>query len=309
MSGQKNEFRYINFPLNMAIGLLSDEVTHKDAMWKIYAYGLANYALNKSISDMSLAQQAIYLYYQNALPNSLQKAVQKALDNGDLFFNEELRGFTSDGQNFEPETHEVEAMLNFIAAQKKEAASYLDWIKVSYEAKKNSIEQLLDTYFEVKTDQKNFTAKFGKDATVSLKIKLISDFYHDPPPPEMLSAYFALRSIQGRGKYTKTFKRTILLRMAGCKSEKVLNEISTPKLNEKIEHWGKRRNFAKILESLKNRGLITGQLKFEKTNFFLLSTSVTSKELAQLYAEAIMAEKRKDEEQEALELFNKLTSK
>jgi hypothetical protein len=311
MSGQnKNIFEYIIFPLNMIQGLLTaDESKTRKIVSDIIFFGIANFALNYSrYEESALAKQAVYLYYNKKLPIDFLSKVQIAIGNGDLFLFSETRGFSPNESVFDPDPSEIESMYSFI--KKHDIVKIWDWCKLSYHVPHEQIDAYYEVYKEETLRQKSFISKFGKDSTASLKLVMLTDFYKDPPEPDLLSCFIALRSIQGRKQgYMKTYKKTILLRMTGCKSNNVFNEIENPELLARIDQISKRKTFYKLLDRLEDRGLLTGRFILPNTNFYLLSTSVDTIEIARLFAETKVKADRSKKQNEALELFNQLIIK
>lgn len=312
MSGQTPNkiHEYITFPLSLSQGLLlSDLAASKATIRKIIGYGRADFAINKNHFDQSkLKRQAVYLFYQGHLPVAFMFEANQAISIGDLVLYSETKGFSTDGKEFMPDSIEIQSLSDFI--NKNGYAEVWDWCKLSFYVPNDQIGAYYKVYSEVIHEQKKFTAKYGKDATLSVKYEMLADFFKEPPANDLLTAYFALRSLQGKKQtYIKTFKKTILLRMTGCKSYEVLNEVSTPELNERINQLEKRKTFEKLLSRLEFRGLITGRFKLPNTNFFLLSTSIDTIEIARLFAKEKYNADQERVQKEALELFTKLTSK
>lgn len=308
MSGQKIE--YIIFPLNMIQGLLTaDESKTKQIVSNIMFFGIANFALNYTkYDDAIISRQALYLYYRKRLPDSFMKAASKAVEAGKLEINDETLGFTSDGDSFSPERWELDSIQRFIKSNAYN--NVWDFSKLSFYLSADQIEYCQSLYEKIITSQKAFEKKHGKDVTASLKLTLMYDFFKEPPAPDLLAAYIALRSLQGRKQgYLKTFKKTILLRMSGCKSNDVFQNIETSELLTRIEQIAKRKTFEKLLSRLAERGFLTGRFILPNTNFFLLSTSVDTIEIARLFAETKLKANNSKKQDEALKLFNQLTEK
>ncbi len=314
MSGHTNTneniIDYLTFPLSLSQGLLlSDFLQTKAIIKKMIGYGRAYFALHKSkFETNTLAKQAIYLLYNNHLPGAFMVEAEKAITSGELAIYSETKGFTSEGKEFVPDSYEIEEIQKFV--NKNNYTDVWDWCKLSFIVPHDQIEQYFEVYKNVNQDQQRFVAKFGKDVKVSINYVMMADFYKEPPTPELLAAYIALRSTQGRKKYVKTFKKTILLRMTGAKSYQVLDEMSTPELEEKLRQLEKRKTFERLLINLEERGLLRGRFILPtNVNFYLLSTSSNAVEIARHYASDIQATERSKQQKEALDLFNQLTAK
>ena len=311
MGGQQENkiHKYITFPLNLTQGLLlSDLVETKSILKKIITWGVSDFAINKSTYETrTLAKQAVYLYYAGYLPLPFKFEAEQAINNGKLLLYSDTKGFASDGDEFNPEDEEVQSMIDFIT--KSQYNGIWDWCKLSFRVPHNQIREHYNVYLEISQDQKDFIDKHGKDAPVSVSIDMMFDFLKEPPDTSLLTAYFALRSLQGKNKtFIQTFKKTILLRMTGCKSHKALDEIYSIELSDRMEKLQRKRTFLSLLSKLEDRGLLKGRFVIpnKKVNFYLLSTSINAIEIAKLYAKKEAESDRKRTQRKAQEVYNQL---
>lgn len=125
------------------------------------------------------------------------------------------------------------------------------------------LELEIDNYAEIVEGYKTaanarsmFEQRHGHDAMPTCKAEMLLNF-RDKNPEELylLRAYIGIRSLIGLKNYVSSHKKTVLMRMVGCKTNKALEEfIRTNKsAAEEYEKYSRRKQIDKLFRELKER--------------------------------------------------------
>ncbi len=297
---QPDQFNYVIFPLHF-LREIHWPTHYRQTLQKIMNFGLIKYHLTRKLEWLHILKQVIYLYGRNGLTSNLQAEIKQALEDGLLWWDEEKKGGFY-GDVFDPDVYWVETLDAWLAERPNLRFEAEFSVKLAGE----DINNYLKKWTEYTKELRAFEGEFGKDILSSIRVDILKDFYRYINPM-IFCAYASLRSIQGREKYMRTNKQTILIRMAGAKSNEVFEHRTSQALKEDLAEVGKRYPFEKLLKQLQVRKLITGRFTLPtKTNQYLLSCSVGTKEIAELHAQYVLDQRTSKENQEAIDLFNSL---
>lgn len=306
-----SDIRYIQFPLH-----LIDSIPEK--LKEILAYGIVRYGSLFSVKRHDVFRQIVYLHYKNNLPYDIMIEI-KSLINSKLFTdNSDYNGFDSEG-DFDPDENIEE--LDYAWSENLPLCNQCVQVYQTHLAADSlgisisSYEHTLHYWKSINAQVEKFESKYGKDALTSISTDMAFDYRDNDKgyyEIELLKAFLAIKSLQGKAKLCETNKAAIIMRMAGSKSKDVLKEKSKTSINKRlIEKFNKRYHIDKLLTDLRICGFIQSKLPNNRSLF--ISTSLNDKELAKAAFELIKRKEQKTQkatikkqENEAKSLLNQL---
>lgn len=280
--------RYINVPL---ILLRDVHLNYKEAMNSILSYGIVNSALKWEIKLHDAAKQVIYDSYHNQTTGEDYSYMYEFKESWDKEYNADFNGFDQLGKIDLEKVSEIECFLEDNTEFQEEAIinAQLHGIDSFFDIHGSTKYERLAEYYRINRKISEHFDKFGNDPHPGLETKLFFDFRDQPQEPELFTAYMAIRSLQGKKKYTETCKKVILMRMFGAKSQEALDEIlKTKALKDKYDKYARspralNYNMDKLFKKLLNRGLLRSKIFMrEVSRKIFLSTTIDHADLTKV---------------------------
>jgi len=306
-----SDMHYIQFPLH-----LIDSIPEK--LTEIIRYGIVRYGSTFSIKRHDVFRQIVYLYYKDELPYVLSGEINSLINAGLFTNNGDYAGFDSEG-HFDPD----ENIDELIESWNERPDLYKLCVQVyqihlATDSLNLTDYRYLDVicdYNTINVQVQKFEKKYGNDALTSISLKMAFDYRDNDKgysEIELLKAFLAIKSLQGKAKLCETNKAAIIMRMTGARSKEVLKEKSKTNINKRlIEKFNKRYHIDKLLTDLRICRFIQSKLPNNRSLF--ISTSLNDRELAKAAFELIKRKEQKTQksiikkqENEAKNLLNQL---
>jgi len=300
------ECRYFQFPLMLLKDL---HINYEEAMEKIITYSIVDFALKQDISDENAAKQALYNYYRGGGLKKLYESIDSYVDQEMIDYDEDYEGFT--GDSFYPEGgfDDIIKLFNTDKELLKLARINCQLSKINdfFGITGPDNERRLQKYYEINERVEEHQNKFGNDSRPTVEKNLFLDLKNNPEPiPILVSAYIAIRSLQGKKDFKETTKGEILMRMLGAKSNYVLLEhLKIKEINDIYQKYIRSENalryhFDKLFKRLLDRKLLKSKI-FESSvsRKIFLSTRIDYKDLANKIIEIKERRSHKKKEYEA----------
>jgi hypothetical protein len=261
MSDQQQ--KYFQFPLFLMRPLLTDP---QGTLNRILQYGFFRYAFSLSLYKENIADRVIYSFNTEGV---MIRELERLLNSHGFRRDEEYRGFNGKGE-FDTEQNDQQSELIKLFSSDPELLR-LSAIHANIEtavynlnsfyqiAFKKSIYDHLAWYQNLNVPDKEPFPQIP----LSILAKYIIEQKHDEFDLIQLSAFIAITSILGKGKYKKTNKPFILARMLGYKSPKELPADLPPHYDQysKRYHFDRLKTFLKLNWNLyfESKGIYGGQ--------------------------------------------------
>ncbi len=242
---KKEDEKYVQFPLFLIREMFIDK---KEAIEKIFNYGIYNYSTKYHYQKREVAKQLIYDNYRGNLSTILEFQI-KALES-DIIGIDECAVFDNKGE-YDPsfELFELERIFSVNDELYKNAVEHYQ-MHMAFKSLgiTGNIEQTIKSAKEIERQLPEHepmpmiskTHLFNFRDNVKSEIE-IAQFV----------AYIALRSIiGGKRQYAKTNKLHIVSRMFGYASHKHLPKKLTPAIKELLKKYSHRYHIDKVLQHL-----------------------------------------------------------
>lgn len=280
------DFVYIMFPLPFVQQILTDRRKLSDA----FEYGIYKISMFQKVSDYNAYRQIVYCYFNldsNKVDN-LTKYLKDELDKLDCVYDDDYRGFTSDGNNFDPE--EIISILSEYGENNQEFHN-----RVVEFYKLRQIKDVIGICFNIESVTKTHD-KYGDyngEPLVSVKKEIMFDFYNNRNKKSehemvLFAMFMGIKSIIGNKDFCATTSDMIKCRMIGAKNKESLNKIlkNDSKARYFYETYTTRRKYYKLLMELEKYGYIQSCVSCNRRTY--ISCKLNQEELEHRAAEDIV---------------------
>ena len=242
------------------VPMIKELLLRTDGIETILKYGLYHSARlqNTGLEPTDMIRQLLYCFHrqQKALTISLKNTLDKLVESGDLYIDEDYNGFY--GPDFNPE----------------ESINDLTEICKNDESLKDEICEWYDLYqfYSLANIEENgyameATAKIGRKyddyegspyAMFSPNLLIdLRDRYRTEQDRVRLAMLLSIISIVGKKRFAATTKKHIIFRMFGAKSEEELNaNLKNKALDACYQKYTTRKVFDKLRDELLTRKLL-----------------------------------------------------
>ena len=310
----EQEARYITVPLPMLRLLLRED--KKSAIQDIIAYGFYLFAMTQRISMENALLNLLYLYIHDLndnnvskwmIPNDLYKELSK-LDDQVGLNDEDYKGFSRNGHNFNPKTQTGESSLKVIAEYCKKNPKFGNQAMEFH-----AIRQACSTfgynwvnYGVIKMAHEKYYEYDEYKPYASVNINILREYLENID--EMESDDFATLMWYAAGKakiglsggiVARTYTDEILGFMLGCRSEKELNDLLEKDENARAfyNRYSKREIFEKIRSKVRDYKYIpfifTMPGKPRSGTFICTRTDLSPREIIEGASEIIEEDKKR----------------
>lgn len=276
------------FPLPLVQQILINRNGVNDAL----AYGIYKVAMYQKASDYNAYKQIVYCYFNidSEKVDDLTEYLKCELDKLDYVYDDDYRGFSSDGQSFDPE--DIVSML-----QEYGESNPIFHNRVIEFHKLRQIKDVLGVNFNIgyiiETHDKY--GEYNGEPLVSVKKEIMFDFYKNREKKSeyemvLFAMFMGVKSIIGNKDFCATTSDMIKCRMIGAKNKDAVNTIlaENAKLQYFFETYTTRRKYYKLMMDLERFGYIQSCVSCNRRTY--ISCKLTQDELEQRAAEEIVNE-------------------
>lgn len=310
MAKSKSEAKYVHAPLHIFNNFQQDTI---GTISKFFNIGIYIYASQIQFTHKEVIRQLLYHFYHNksSLSSQLEDFVDSLFEDNNVDPDYNYLGFV-DGNSFNVDDTINDMWDSYMSADehilndaiifyKLEQAK--DLLELSFE---NQV--IITEHAKFQYSSRQFENRHGKDANVSLEIKMLFDFLKNEKTSfeyDLLAGYVAIKSIQGQAQFARTNKAFIAQRMLGCKSKKVLEDVLKSKENKEFyKRVNGRYQMDKILDQLWQKNFI--QCKIGIGRSIYISTHLDELTLPTAIAQTLNIKNTKEKENIAKEHLKRL---
>lgn len=273
------------FPLPLVQQILTDRNGVSDA----FDYGIYRVAMYQKVSDYNAYRQLVYCYFnlESEKSNELTKCLRDELHELDYVYADEYRGFSSDGQSFDPE-ETIQMLMDHGESNPEFHGRVMEFYKL------RQVKDVLGISFNIESVI-NTHKRYGEyncEPLVSIKKEIMFDFYKNRDRKSeyemvLFAMFMAIKSIIGNKDFCATTSEMIKCRMIGAKNK---DSLGTTLKNKKLKYfydtYTTRRKYYRLMMDLEKYGYIQSCVSCNRRTY--ISCKLSQEELEQRAAEEIV---------------------
>ena len=241
----------------------------KTGFQDIIAVGVYCTSQNLHATEGEPLRQLVYCYYNGGLTDSLQTELDLLAQKGEFYVDEDYRGFSSNGQKFDPED-EVESLCDKMK-DNTFADEVLEFYRLREVRNALSIEFNISYVAQIYRKYSDIYDGFRGQPSVSINQKMLFDFYQNNKSDyqkALFAMYDGIRSIIGRKDFAETTGPMIKCRMFGAKNQAELECVLKDKrIRAAHTKYTTDYHYKKILRELTVRKFLKSELGYGRRTY------------------------------------------